>query len=90
MAERRNKIDIIYDMLKVTNDRGGKILPTHLLYKSNLSHQRMKGYLEELKAKKLLQEVQEDTKTFFIITDDGRRFLQQYYQLKEFTEAFGL
>ena len=90
MTERRNKMDIIYDMLKVTSDKGGKILPTHLLYKSNLSHQRMKGYLEELKAKKLIDEIKEDSKTFFVITDDGLRFLQQYHQLKEFTEAFGL
>lgn len=88
--QRRNKIDIIYDMLRVTNDKGGRILPTHLLYKSNLSHQRMKGYLEELKTKKLIIELREDDKTFFEITDDGRRFLQQYHQLKEFTEAFGL
>lgn len=90
MTERRNKIDIIYDMLRVTSDKGGKILPTHLLYKSNLSHQRMKGYLEELKAKKLFEEVQENGKTFFIITDAGHKFLQQYHQLKEFTDAFGL
>ncbi|MBI4140662.1 hypothetical protein HY485_02375 [Candidatus Woesearchaeota archaeon] len=90
MTERRNKIDIIYDILRVTNDKGGKILPTHLLYKSNLSHQRMKGYVEELKQKRLIDEVKEDTKTFFVITDDGRKFLQQYHQLKEFTEAFGL
>ena len=90
MTERRNKIDIIYDMLRVTNDKGGKILPTHLLYKSNLSHQRMKGYLEELKAKKLIEETEQNGKTFFTITDAGRTFLQQYHQLKEFTEAFGL
>ena len=90
MTERRNKIDIIYDILRVTNDKGGKILPTHLLYKSNLAHQRMKGYVEELKQKKLIDEVKEDTKTFFVITDEGRKFLQQYHQLKEFTEAFGL
>ena len=77
-------------MLRVTSDKGGKILPTHLLYKSNLSHQRMKGYLDELKAKKLFEEVQEGGRTFFIITDAGLRFLQQYNQLKEFTEVFGL
>jgi len=90
MTERRNKIDIIHDMLRVTNDKGGKILPTHLLYKSNLSHQRMKGYIDELKEKHLIEEVKEDTKTFFVITDAGRKFIQQYHQLKEFTEAFGL
>lgn len=87
---RRNRLEIIHDMLRVTNDLGGKILPTHLLYKSNLSHERMKGYIEELKQKRLLIEMTEKDKNFFAITDQGRRFLMQYKQLTEFAEAFGL
>ncbi len=87
---RRNRLEIIHDMLRVTNDLGGKILPTHLLYKSNLSHERMKGYIEELKQKRLLTEMAEKDKIFFAITEQGRRFLMQYKQLTEFAEAFGL
>ncbi|MBI4016326.1 MAG: hypothetical protein HY363_01380 [Candidatus Aenigmarchaeota archaeon] len=87
---RRNRLEIIHDMLRVTNDLGGKILPTHLLYKSNLSHERMKGYIEELKQKQLLMEMTEKDKIFFAITEQGRRFLMQYKQLTEFAEAFGL
>lgn len=90
MNKRRNRLEIIYDILKVTNDKGGRILPTHLLYKSNLSHERMKGYVEELKEKSMLIEVQEEEKSFFEITDQGRKFLMQYHQLQELTEAFGL
>ena len=90
MSIRRRKLEIVHDILKVTNDKGGKILPTHLLYKSNLSHERMKGYIEELKQKKLLEQVQEKDKLFFAITEQGLKFLMQYHQLKEFTEAFGL
>lgn len=90
MNKRRNRLEIIYDILKVTNDKGGRILPTHLLYKSNLSHERMKGYVEELKLKKMLVEVHEKEKSFFEITDQGRQFLMQYHQLRELTEAFGL
>ena len=58
MSERRSKIDIIYDMLKAINDKGGKIRPTHLLYKSNLSHKRMKEYLVHLMGKKLIEEIE--------------------------------
>ena len=87
---KRTKIDIIYDMLKAIEDKGGKILPTHLLYKSNLSHQRMKLYLDELKGKSMITETTFKDKMFYELTDEGRRFLQKFKQMKEFTEAFGL
>ncbi|HLC32966.1 MAG TPA: winged helix-turn-helix domain-containing protein [Candidatus Nanoarchaeia archaeon] len=87
---KRTKIDIIYDMLKAIQDKGGTIIPTHLLYKSNLSHQRMKLYLDELKGKKMIVEVQEKDKLVYKLTDEGLGFLKNFKQLKEFTEAFGL
>ena len=87
---KRTKIDIIYDMLKAIQDKGGTIIPTHLLYKSNLSHQRMKLYLDELKEKKLVLEAEEKDKLVYKLTDEGLQFLKNFKQLKEFTEAFGL
>lgn len=87
---KRTKIDIIYDMLKAIEDKGGKILPTHLLYKSNLSHQRMKLYLDELKGKHMVIETTVKDKMLYELTDEGRKFLQQFKQMKEFTQAFGL
>ncbi len=87
---KRTKLDIVYDMLHAIEDKGGKIIPTHLLYKSNLSHQRMKLYLEELKQRNLLVESHQKDKTYFELTDDGRKFLQNFKQMKQFTEAFGL
>jgi predicted transcriptional regulator len=87
---KRTKIDIIYDMLRAIEDKGGKIIPTHLLYKSNLSHQRMKLYLDELKQKQMIAETHIKDKLFYEITDEGRKFLQNFKQMKQFTEAFGL
>ncbi len=87
---KRTKIDIVYDMLKAIQDKGGTIIPTHLLYKSNLSHQRMKLYLDELKGKKLLIEAHEKDKLVYKLTDEGLQFIKNFKQLKEFTEAFGL
>ncbi len=87
---KRSKLDIVYDMLRAMEDKGGKILPTHLLYKSNLSHQRMKNYVTELKERNLITETTVKKKTFYELTDDGRKFVQSYKQMKEFTEAFGL
>ena len=87
---KRSKLDIVYDMLRAIEDKGGKIIPTHLLYKSNLSHQRMKTYLAELKERNLVEETKVKKKTVYSLTDDGRKFIQRYKQMKEFTEAFGL
>ncbi|MEM2915949.1 MAG: winged helix-turn-helix domain-containing protein [Candidatus Woesearchaeota archaeon] len=90
MTGRRTKMDIVYDMLKAIQDKGGAILPTHLLYKSNLSHGRLKQYVEELKTKALVAETERKGKTVFVLTDHGAKFLADYRQLREFTDAFGL
>lgn len=87
---KRSKLDIVYDMLRAIEDKGGRIIPTHLLYKSNLSHQRMKLYLDELKQRNLIAETSAKGKKFFELTDEGRKFVQSYKRMKEFTQAFGL
>lgn len=94
MKQRRNKIEIIHDMLSAIQAKGGSIKPTHLLYKSNLSHNRMREYLDELVEKKFIEEVEKTekkkTKQMIMLTPEGYSFLQQLGKLKEFTEAFGL
>lgn len=90
MTERRTKMDIIFDMLQAIQDKGGTILPTHLLYKSNLSHGRLKQYVNELKGKALVSEGEKKGKKVFVLTDQGAQFLANYRQLREFTDAFGL
>ncbi len=88
---KRSKIDIIIDILKAINEKGGKIKPTHLMYKSNLSHTQMKRYLSELEEKGLIEEIEEKKdKKKISITDKGRNFLTQSLRMKEFQETFGL
>ena len=91
MAERRNQLEIVHDILKAVQDKGGSIKPTHLLYKSNLSHKRMKGYVEDLQKKgMLLAKVNEEERSMFVITDQGLKFLEEYRKVKELTDVFGL
>ncbi|MEM4282750.1 MAG: winged helix-turn-helix domain-containing protein [Candidatus Woesearchaeota archaeon] len=87
---RRNRIEILINILEVAYAKGERIKPTHLLYKSNLSHARMKKYVEELKAKGLLAERFEDGRSYFSITEKGIAFLAEYKKVRELTEAFGL
>lgn len=90
MTERRSKLEIIGDMLKSIQAKGGAIKPTHLLYKSNLSHERMKLYVDELKLKGLIEEKEEKGKRLFAITDKGFDFLSSFRKVKELEDAFGI
>jgi len=90
MAQRRSRMDIINDILEAVQKKGGKIKPTHLMYKANLSHKLMTNYLDELIEKQLIDEISEKTNKYLIITDEGYRFLEKFKQMKEFQESFGL
>jgi len=89
MTERRSKVQIVYDLLIAAKQKG-KIKPTHLLYKGNLSHLRLKEYIEELIQKGLLTKLQESSHVYYKITEKGVRFISDIEKMKEITEAFGL
>lgn len=89
-SKRRGKLEIINDMLRSIQNKGGKIKPTHLLYKSNLSHSKMKEYLDELMKKGMIKEETEKEKKMFLITDKGHKFLLEFERIKEFSDSFGL
>ncbi len=90
MSQRRNQLEIIYDILQAVMDKGGMIKPTHLLYKSNLSHARMKEYIQQLGEKGMLVSCEQDGRHKFRITDQGLRFVADYKKVRELTNAFGL
>lgn len=89
MAERRNKFEIICDILALIQ-KHGKIKPTHILYKGNLSYDRMKSYISELEEKGLIEEVKEKDKSYYIITEKGAKLVEEAKKIKELREAFGL
>lgn len=90
---KRNRIEIINDILASIMEKG-EIKPTHLLYKSNLSHTLLKVYLQELMEKDMIKEVKEVTKkreqSYYTLTEKGSKFLEKFKKMKEFEETFGL
>ena len=90
MESKRSKNNIIFDMLRVINEKGGQIKPTHLMYKANLSHNQMKLYLDELKQKDLINYITAVGKRKIIITKKGVDFFIKYNQMREFEKTFGL
>ncbi len=77
-------------MLRAIQEKGGRIKPTHLLYKSNLSHNRMNSYLDYLKNKELVVENTVKNKKVFQLTDKGFSFIENYKKVREFSDAFGI
>lgn len=77
-------------MLISIQNKGGKIKPTHLMYKANLSHVQMNSYLDELISKGMIERVVEKDNAFFTITSKAYGFIQKFSEMKEFEKTFGL
>lgn len=96
MGARRSRLELIFDILLAIQNKGGRIKPTHLMYKSNLSHKLLNLYLEELISKELVfieEELHRKKKSMtkmILITDKGLGFLAEFRRMREFTDAFGL
>jgi predicted transcriptional regulator len=73
---RRGKAEIILDIFEILSVKERKF--THLLYKSNLSCERLKYYLAELTDKGLVREQQNANGTFYHLTQDGFEAHAQY------------
>lgn len=90
MEKKRSRIDIIGDMLKSIQEKGGQIKPTHLMYRSNLSHGQMQLYLEDLVGKDFVRKITKKNYGYIMITDKGYQFLSKINEMKEFERTFGL
>jgi predicted transcriptional regulator len=90
MNKKRTRLEVVRDILEVIRNKNGKIKPTHILYKSNLSYQMMDQYLKELMGKGFIVEQKKDRGKTYSITDKGLQYLSQYHMIADFTSSFGL
>jgi predicted transcriptional regulator len=90
MERKRSRSDIIGDMLTSIQQKGGEIKPTHLMYRSNLSHTQMVSYLEELVNKSFVQKIRKKNYEYIILTDKGYEFLHKLNEMREFERTFGI
>jgi len=68
--------------------RGTKI--TQLIYRSNLSNNSIKPYIDYLLKSNLVENNQEGNSRVFIITKKGFEFLKEFEKMKIFSESYGL
>ena len=90
MTKKRNRLQVIRDILSTIDKKGGEIKPTHILYKSNLSHYMMEEYLTELISKEFIRKTKTKKGKTYSITKKGKDYLDQYKLIVSFTESFGL
>ena len=90
MSKKRDRLQVIHDILKAIQEKNGKIKPTHILYKSNLSHQMMEEYLNELISKDFIIENKAKKGKTYSLTQKGFDYLNKYKLIINFTESFGL
>ncbi|MBS3054864.1 MAG: hypothetical protein J4452_00020 [Candidatus Aenigmarchaeota archaeon] len=90
MNERRSKISILKDILRTIERENGRAKPTHILYGANLSHDRLKKYLDNLVAEGFIQKIEEKGQQYYITTLKGKEFFSGINKMKKFFEAFGV
>jgi predicted transcriptional regulator len=90
MAKKRERLEVIYDILKVIQDKNGKIKPTHIIYKSNLSHQMLNEYLGELIDGEFIIEHNTSQGKNYELTQKGFDYIDKYNVVIDFIDSFGL
>lgn len=86
---KRNKLEIIRDILKLIQDNPN-IKPTPLLRRSGLSSSRFKQYYLELLEKDLIKEIGDKRSKQITLTEKGSKFIEKYQIIINFIDEFEL
>ena len=91
MTKKRDRLEVIYDFLRIIQDNQNSIKPTPLLRKSNLSSQSFKEYFEGMMNKGFIKEVEtKKGRKYITLTDKGFKYLNKYRLILGFIDEFEL
>ncbi|PLW79758.1 hypothetical protein C0585_06010 [Candidatus Woesearchaeota archaeon] len=91
MVKKRDRLEVIHDILRIISEKNNSVKPTPLLRYSNLSSQRFTEYYHELLDKELIREIiDKKGKKFISLTDKGFKYLEKYKMIIGFVEEFEL
>ncbi|MFP4402752.1 MAG: winged helix-turn-helix domain-containing protein [Nanoarchaeota archaeon] len=89
--KKRERLDVIKDILQAIKNNNGKIKPTRLLSSSNLSSLLFKEYIKELLESKLIDEIKDKKgKKYYVVLEKGDEFLVKYFAFNRFVNDLGL
>ena len=87
--KQRSGLRIHLDILNAISEEGDA-KPTHVLYRANLSHERLVRYLDELTSKGLIEVKQDGENRTYRLTPKGVSFLLEMRRAEAFVSGFGL
>ena len=90
-SKKRDRLEVIYDVLKIIRDKNNSIKPTPLLRYSNLSSSSFSEYYNELISKEFIKEITDNKgRKFVTLTDKGFKYLEKYRMILGFIDEFEL
>jgi predicted transcriptional regulator len=88
--KKRNRLEVIYDILCVVRDNGRQIKITPLIRYSGLSPQSFNLYFDKLKEMGLLKESEVDGVRLIVLTEKGASYIREYMAVLRFIREFQL
>ena len=90
-TKKRDRLGVIFDILKIIRDNKNSIKPTPLLRHSNLSSSSFSEYYNELISKEFVKEITDNKgKKYITLTDRGFNYLEKYSLILGFIDEFEL
>lgn len=74
-------MEVKIDIMQAISEGDGR--PTHIMYRSNLSWNVMRKFMDTLKSQGLVQESDADGRRNYSLTEKGVRVLQTYISVRE-------
>jgi len=91
LTKKRDRLEVIFDILKLISNNQNSIKPTPLLRQSNLSSSSFLQYYGDLIQKELVREIVDKSGGKYItLTDKGFRYLEKYTLILGFIKEFEL
>jgi len=90
-SKKRDRLAVIFDILKIISNHHNSIKPTPLLRCSNLSSSSFSDYYAELIAKEFVKEITDKKgRKYITLTDRGFKYLEKYNLILGFINEFEL
>jgi predicted transcriptional regulator len=87
VSKRRDRIDIVYSILRTVARHNPGARVTRILYEGNLSHPQLTNYLALLLKTRLVTAKTIGQKTLYDITNKGKEFVHTYERMRGVLES---